>query len=181
MSIQSRRIIIFFFLTINLSYKVRQKDINIEELAQFEKTRQGFWGAAPNKLEVQGVAQSSVKCKSLGGARAVSLSYLNLNTNLNLTVVCIINCRSISPAFVWPPNKLSTSMWDWQVSWTHVPARLHGETTGETTKTNTCTKFLVAVSPNQNSRISGWHAIWWPDKSRGLGPAVYYANSCKPV
>ena len=59
MSIQSRRIIIFFFLTINLSYKVRQKDINIEELAQFEKTRQGFGGAAPNKLEVQGVAQSS--------------------------------------------------------------------------------------------------------------------------
>ena len=109
------------------------------------------------------------------------LQYLGTRLRSTVTVVCIINCWSISPAFVWPPNKLSTSMWDWQVSWTHVPARLHGETTGETTKTNTCTKFLVAVSPNQNSRISGWHAIWWPDKSWGLGPAVYYANSCKPV
>ena len=77
MSIQSRRIIIFFFLTINLSYKVRQKDINIEELAQFEKTRQGFGGAAPNKLEVQGVARSSAKRESPGGAGAVSF----LNTN----------------------------------------------------------------------------------------------------
>ena len=56
-----------------LSYKVRQKDIDIEELAQFEKTRQGFGGAAPNKLEVQGVARSSAKCKSPGGAGAVSL------------------------------------------------------------------------------------------------------------
>ena len=73
MSIQSRRIIIFFFLTINLSYKVRQKDINIEELAQFEKTRQRFGGAAPNKLEVQGVARSSAKRESPGGAGAVSL------------------------------------------------------------------------------------------------------------
>ena len=56
-----------------LSYKVRQKDINFEELAQFEKKRQGFGGAAPNKLEVQGVARSSAKRESLGGAGAVSL------------------------------------------------------------------------------------------------------------
>ena len=56
MSIQSRRIIIFFFLTINLSYKVRQKDINIEELAQFEKTRQGF------PQQAGGPRCSPVKC-----------------------------------------------------------------------------------------------------------------------
>ena len=52
-----------------LSYKVRQKDINFEELAQFEKMRHGFGGAAPNTLEVQGVAQSSAKCKSPGGVK----------------------------------------------------------------------------------------------------------------
>ena len=69
MSIQSRRIIIFFFLTINLSYKVRQKDINIEELAQFEKTRQGFGGAAPNKLEVQGVVPVERKARVTGRSR----------------------------------------------------------------------------------------------------------------
>ena len=83
MSIQSCRIIIFFFLTINLSYKVRQKDINIEELAQFEKTRQGFWGAAPNKLEVQGVARSSAKQRSRG-RKLVCIQYTTSLSKLQL-------------------------------------------------------------------------------------------------
>ena len=73
MSIQSRRIIIFFFLTINLSYKVRQKDINIEELAQFEKTRQGFGGAVPNKLEGQGVVPVEHKAQVTGWSQGCKL------------------------------------------------------------------------------------------------------------
>ena len=40
---------------ISKSWSKLKKDTNIEKLAQFEKTRHGFGGTAPNKLEVQGV------------------------------------------------------------------------------------------------------------------------------
>ena len=51
----------FSLSNISKSWSKLKKEINIEKLAQFEKTQQGFGGAAPNKLEVQGVIL--VECK----------------------------------------------------------------------------------------------------------------------
>ena len=42
-------------------------------LAQFEKTRQGFGGAAPNKLEVQGVVPVEREARVTGRSRGRKL------------------------------------------------------------------------------------------------------------
>ena len=51
-----------------------KKDTNIEKLAQFEKTRQGFGGAAPNKLEVQGVVPVECEARVTGRSRGCKLT-----------------------------------------------------------------------------------------------------------
>ena len=54
-----------------------KKDTNIEKLAQFEKMQQGFGGAAPNKLEVQGVVPVERKVRVTGRSRGRKLVYLH--------------------------------------------------------------------------------------------------------
>ena len=63
----------FSLLNISKSWSKLKKEINIEKLAQFEKTQQGFGGAAPNKLEVQGVVPVKRKARVTGRSRGRKL------------------------------------------------------------------------------------------------------------
>ena len=55
-------------------------------LAQFEKTQQGFGGAAPNKLEVQGVVPVEREARVTGRSRGRKLVLIIICPRVNMDV-----------------------------------------------------------------------------------------------
>ena len=115
---------------------------------------------------------------SVGRCKAWGTTGSALVATCNITAVCIINCRSNTTAFVWPPNSMSVGDPGISVKGhSHykicASVGLSGLASGLPMKS--CRDMGPGDLPISHGR---WQFVWRPNKSWGDGPAVYYANDC---